>query len=68
MFRKNKIDPVKFNQDELNETVEWMNNVVSKIRKEKEYKPTYDDWFCSWLCDYRGTCQYARQIKLSEMR
>ena len=61
MFRKGKTIPVKFNPADLQETIDWMNSVVSKINAEKEWKPVYDDWFCSWLCDFRFKCSYNKK-------
>ena len=61
MFRKGKTVPVKFNPADLKETVDWMNSVVSKINAEKEWKPVHDDWFCSWLCDFRFKCPYNKK-------
>lgn len=58
MFRKNTIVDVPFKEKELREAIDWSNNLVSKIRVEKDFEPVQDEWFCSWLCDQRETCSF----------
>lgn len=58
MFRKQNIENIAFDSLEFHEALTWARYAVSAIRKEKEYLPTYDEFFCNNLCNHRQYCKH----------
>lgn len=60
-FKEATITKIPFKQEELDNTIEWANDVISKIKKDKtfEYKDSYV--MCKSLCDYRNDCEYKEE-------
>lgn len=47
---------------DFNKTVEWANKTVDKIKKERDFPPTVDYFYCKFLCGVRHECCYAENI------
>lgn len=58
-FKDKKIATIHFLKAELDETVNWANETIDKIEKEREYKPNLDNYvMCNMLCGFRNSCLY----------
>ena len=64
-FRINHTEIVKFSEDALNETLDWIYQTIKKIENENFFFPAIfnssDIFFCQNLCDYgqnSGICEY----------
>lgn len=57
MFRKN-MDPVRipFDEDALQEAIDWAVKTVKIIREAFDYPPTCDIFYGQNLCNFRHTC------------
>ena len=59
MFRKQVLLEIEFNENDYQEALEWAKETVSQIRIEEKYEPSFDDFYCDNLCDFRkGTCRF----------
>lgn len=63
MFRKQDLVEIPFSDEDYNEALSWARNTVTKIREEEDYKPTYDEFFCNNLCDFRERfCRFKKEL------
>lgn len=60
LFRNQTSVDAPFSEKEFQDTIYWMKETVEQIRRCEEYPPTYDNFFCSYLCDYRSSCPYVK--------
>ena len=56
MFRKQNTVTIPFNEDELNEALEWAKNTVKIIREAFDYPATCDAFYGDNLCNHREYC------------
>lgn len=62
LFRKQNEIKIPFKLDGYNEAVSWASRAIKEIESYTEWPPTYDEWFCTMLCDFRGgSCQFSNQ-------
>jgi len=57
-FRKQQWYTTDFNIEEVSNVKKWATNTVDLVRKEDEWNPTIDEFFCSYLCNFRNKCKY----------
>lgn len=57
-FRKRYWLSVDFDIKEIEKVKKWIVDTVDLIRKEEDFKPTINDFFCQFLCGFRNTCEY----------
>lgn len=57
-FRENKYYVVPFNINEVENVKQWVLDTVNLIMKEEKWLPKSDNYFCNWLCNFRGSCEY----------
>ena len=59
IFRKNNWIKHPFNMDEYNETIKWALDTINIYKKETEWKPKSDYYFCNNICNFRnGICEF----------
>ena len=63
MFRKQKIVPIQFDKNDLNEAKEWAKKTVRIIREAFDYPPTCDDFYADNLCNHRKYCKLKPKKK-----
>lgn len=56
MFRKQTIEEIKFDIKDFEEAKTWALKTIELISNEKKFNPSIDDFFCSYLCNYRNEC------------
>lgn len=49
-FRTGKIITIKFNEKDLNETIQWIKDTIELIYNESEFEPTKNDFWCEHIC------------------
>ena len=59
LFRKQIPVDIVFDQQEFEETLQWIKNSVHNIRKCNNWAATYDSFFCKHLCGFRNNCKVA---------
>lgn len=57
MFRANKIEKIDFNEEDFDETIEWVYDTIEKIENEQFFEKNLDFFYCNNLCDYRNICE-----------
>lgn len=56
-FRANETVEVRFNQDDLAETMIWIENTIKDIYNEKIFPESKNEFFCRYLCSVgEGNC------------
>ena len=66
MFRLNKWTWVDFDENRLNEVLNWIESTVNEIEGEFEFKPITQenngkfDFYCNNFCDFRHQCPYGQ--------
>ncbi len=66
MFRENKTVSIPFDENALNEALEWANGTVNEIRNAFDYPPASencDDFYAANLCNMRKECMYNAVVK-----
>ena len=59
MIRDKRIIQIPFNQDELNETIEWCKERIHTLEEEVLWLPdNKNSYFCNVLCSNRSFCPY----------
>ena len=54
---------IPFVKSEYDKTRRWMTVTIHKIEKEEEYPATTDYFYCTNLCNFRASCEYAQKFK-----
>ncbi len=60
-FRKQDWFTLDFDESKVDDIKQWIINTVNKIKKEKEWAPKSDSFFCNFLCNFRNICEYKPQ-------
>ena len=56
-FREHgRINKIRFDKKEYNETLEWAKNTIKTIYNDKKFTEKCDWFYCNNLCDFRGCC------------
>lgn len=58
MFRSGSLLEIPYSEAAYQESVQWAKSQIMKIENTSEWTPQPDQFYCSFLCDYRETCQY----------
>jgi len=58
MFRSGSTLEIPYSETAYQESVQWAKNQISKIENTTEWTPQPDQFYCSFLCDYRESCVY----------
>lgn len=54
-----KFMEVSFNEEEYDKVIDWAANTIWEIEHEKDFKPTLNFFYCTQLCGFRNSCEYA---------
>lgn len=57
-FRKQNWLTIDFDEGIVDDVKKWMLDTVELIKKEKDWKPKSDSFFCNFLCNFRNICEY----------
>lgn len=57
MFRKQKMEDIVFDENDLQEAVEWAKKTVKIVRNAQDYPDTCDEFYGEHLCNFRNTCE-----------
>ena len=57
MFRKNTVVEIPFNENSLNEALDWARNTVKEIRECWSFPPSCEDFYSKNLCNHREYCE-----------
>ena len=51
---------IKFDEQEYNATIQWAEETLKKISKEQDFDAAPDFFYCTQLCNFRHSCEYAQ--------
>lgn len=55
-----RLTSILFDEREYQETInDWAMDIIHKAEQEKTYAPSRNAFYCSNLCNFRNTCEYA---------
>ena len=58
-----KFATIPFIQSEYDETMDWFRKTLMTIDGENDFEPTPDFFYCHNLCNFRASCEYAKDTK-----
>lgn len=50
---------IPFDKEEYDKAIEWYKATIKTIKKEKQFAPSEDYFYCSNLCNFRNSCEYV---------
>lgn len=56
-FNEGKEVEIKFNKEDLDETIQWVEETLKNIYEEDTFDMNYNDFFCNWLCSCNDSCE-----------
>lgn len=54
---------IPFSEDECNKAIQWFIDTISNIEQEEEFESNIDYFYCTNLCNFRNSCEYAKAAK-----
>lgn len=57
-FKEGKTYTVDFDINEVDRVKQWVIDTIELIKKEEKFPPKSDSFFCSFICNFRNTCEY----------
>lgn len=57
-FRENKIYTIDFDESEIDKVKKWVIDTIDALKKETKFMPNSDHFFCNFICNFRGTCEF----------
>lgn len=57
----NSTTVIPYRQEEFDETIQWVLDTISKIKKDKTFENKESFLMCTQLCDYRNDCEYREE-------
>lgn len=55
-FKEHTQEVIKFNEADLQETIDWIKKTIELIYDEKDFLASPNDFFCAYLCSSRDEC------------
>ena len=55
-----KLARIPFDQNEYDETIDWIKGVIKEISEEEEFDASSDYFYCNNLCPFRNSCEYLK--------
>lgn len=60
-FKDQKIAKIPFVKDDYDESLFWFENVIHDIEQDESFEENVEFFYCTQLCEFRGTCEYINQ-------
>ena len=57
-FKDNKIAKIKFDMNDYEEAIAWLETTIDEIKNEEEFSESAEFFYCSNICEYRNCCEY----------
>lgn len=54
---------IKFSKDEYDQSVRWLIDTIHSIEREEEFPSNQDYFYCTNLCNFRSSCEYAKSLR-----
>ena len=58
MFKDRQWLEIPWKQEEYEETLQWVKDTLSEIEEEVLWLPSFDSYYCDYICGQRNTCEY----------
>lgn len=59
-FKEGKFTTIPFKKDEYDTAVKWFVNTIHTIEQETDYDARLNYFYCTNLCNFRNSCEYAK--------
>lgn len=56
-----KLTKLKFCKDDLNESLNWVKNLIRDIKKDSKFVEKKSYMMCAMLCNFRNNCEYSKE-------
>ena len=60
-FKVQQFAKIPFKKTEYNKSMKWFVDVIHKIEEDDTFDAHVDYFYCTQLCDFRNSCEYAKQ-------
>lgn len=60
-FRKQQWFTIDFDEREIDKVKQWVVDTVKLIKKEENWLPKSDSFFCNFICNFRNICEFKPQ-------
>ena len=60
-FKEGKIYTIDFDIEEIEKVKKWVVDTIEILKKEREFLPKSNSFFCKFVCSYRNSCEYVPQ-------
>ena len=50
-----------FSEDDYRETLNWVEETITEAENETEFPENRDFFYCTQLCGFRKSCEYAAE-------
>lgn len=60
-FKEQKIAKIQFVKDDYDKAIKWFSNKIEKIKEDEIFDANVEFFYCTHLCDFRSSCEYANQ-------
>lgn len=57
-FRNGEVIKELFDEKRVEEVKSWAVDLISRIRKDEEFRPNMDYFACKYICDHQNNCMY----------
>ena len=60
-FKDQKIAKIPFVKNDYDEALKWFSDEIEKVENDETFDANLEFFYCTQLCDFRLSCEYANQ-------
>lgn len=60
-FKEQKIAKINFSKEDYDDSISWFLITIHKIEEDELFEPNENFFFCTQICEFRNSCEYANQ-------
>lgn len=60
-FKDQKIAKIPFVKEDYDEALKWFSDEIEKVENDETFDANLEFFYCTQLCDFRSSCEYANQ-------
>ena len=64
-FSENRYATIRFNKATYRDVIKWAEDTIQEIEQEEEFDPNMNFFYCTQLCSFRSSCEYAQNADWS---
>lgn len=60
-YKYMKFSEISFNEEDYLKAIAWLGTAIQEVEDEEEFLPHKDYFYCTNLCNFRNSCEYAEK-------